>query len=122
MSSVARQWLDARERRDLDALALLTAKDAHWESPVVGEVAGRAAVVEQVRAGFDGADEFETELLSFERRGDLAAALIRNTGRRDDEELDSLQVILLHTVGDAVTRVRVTVDDPEAVESFWSSG
>ncbi|MGI8973253.1 MAG: YbdK family carboxylate-amine ligase [Gaiella sp.] len=118
--TVASRWLDARSRCDLDELAALTAEQAVWASPVVGEVRGREAVVEQIRAGFTDADEFGTELLSFETRGEKAVAVIRNTGRRNGQELDSLQSLFLQTAGGSVTSVRVAVDDPEAIETFWS--
>jgi len=119
-TSIARLWLDARSRRDLERLGTLTAAGAVWTSPVVGEVRGREAVVEQVRSGFVDADEFATELLSLEARGEKAVALIRNTGRRNGQELDSLQSLFIHTEGETVTSVRVAVDDPDAIESFWA--
>ncbi len=119
--SVARRWLEARERQELDDLARMTAADAVWESPVVGEVHGRDGVVEQVEAGFTDADAFATELITLEERGDRAVAVIRNTGRRNGEELDSLQTLFMTVRGEEVASVRVAVDDPEAIEAFWSA-
>lgn len=120
MSSVAHRWLLARERCDLEALAALTARDACWQSPVVCEVEGREAVVEQVRSGFADADDFATELLSLEERGDRAVALIRNSGSRNGETLDSLQTLFLKIADGHVSGIRVAVDDPEAIEEFWA--
>jgi hypothetical protein len=120
VSDVARRWLEARETCDLKRLAELTAVDARWESPVVGEVAGRDAVLEQVRAGFADSDAFETTLLSLESRGDRSVALIRNAGRRNGTTLDSLQALCLHTEDGVVASVRVAVDDPAAIEAFWA--
>lgn len=120
VSSVARRWLLARERCDLAALAELTAEDARWESPIVREVEGREAVVEQIRSGFVDADDFATELLSLEERGDRAVALIRNSGSRNGETLDSLQTLFLTITDGHVSGIRVAVDDPEAVEAFWT--
>jgi ketosteroid isomerase-like protein len=119
VTSVARRWLDARERGDFGELRALTASDARWESPVAGEASGGDAVVEQVRAGFDDADEFATELISLEERNDKAVATIRNTGRRNGDVLDSLQTLFLRVRGDEVASVRVAVDDPEAIRAFW---
>lgn len=120
MSDIARRWLEARESCDLARLAELTAPNACWESPVVGRLSGRDAVVEQVRAGFADTDEFTTVLLSLESRGDRSVALIRNTGRRNGSTLDSLQALFLRTGGGAVTSVQVAVDDAEAIAQFWS--
>jgi ketosteroid isomerase-like protein len=116
----SRRWLDARERGDLEQLAALTAADATWESPVEGTVRGRAAVVEQVRAGFAETDAFATRLLAYESRGDRAAAIVRNTRRREQEVLDSRQALLFHERDGLVARVRIVVDDPDAVAAFWA--
>ena len=119
-ASVARRWLEARGRRDLEEIAALTASDAIWESPVVGAVEGRDAVVAQVEAGFDDTDAFDTELLSLECRESKAVAVIRNRGRRHGRDLDSLQALCLHVDRGEVARIRIAVDDPSAVEAFWS--
>jgi ketosteroid isomerase-like protein len=121
VSDVVRNWLAARESCDLSRLAELTAADARWVSPVVGEVSGRDAVVEQVRAGFADADAFETALLALESRGDRSVALIRNVGHRNGSTLDSLQALCLRTTDGVVASVQVAVDDPEAIEAFWAA-
>ena len=115
----SRLWLDARAARDLERLAELTAADATWVSPVDGRSSGRDAVVAQVAAGFHETDEFATELLDYEARGDKAVALIRNVARRNGDELDSRQALVFEEAGGVVTSVRILVDDPEAVEAFW---
>ena len=115
----SRLWLDARAARDLERLAELTAADATWVSPVDGRSSGREAVVAQVAAGFHETDEFATELLDYEARGDKAVALIRNVARRNGDELDSRQALVFEEAGGVVTSVRILVDDPEAVEAFW---
>ncbi len=117
--SVSRRWLDARSRRDLDRLAELTANDASWESPINGTVHGRESVVEQVRAGFTDTDTFSSELLHFESRGERAVAIVRNTGTRDGDVLDSRQALLFQERDGRVASIRIVVDDPEAVEAFW---
>jgi ketosteroid isomerase-like protein len=117
--SVSRAWLDAREKRDLEALAALTHEHAVWESPVEGILRGRARVVEQVRAGFAEPDSFSSQLLSFQQRGHRAVAIVRNTGRRDDEELDSQQALHFKEQDGLVALVRIVVDDPDAVAKFW---
>ena len=119
--SVAREWLEARARCDLDRVGALTSEQAVWESPVLGTVQGRDAVVEQVRAGFADTDVFATELLALECRGEKAIAVVRNTGRREGERLDSLQSLFIRVREGRVASVRIAVDDPEAVEAFWSS-
>ena len=115
----SRLWLEARGARDLERLAELTAEDAIWVSPVDGRSSGREAVVAHVAAGFGETDEFETELLDYEARGDKAVALIRNVARRNGDELDSRQALVFEEAGGVVTSVRIVVDDPEAVEAFW---
>lgn len=117
---IAEEWLAARAQGDLDRVAELTAADARWDSPVDGVRRGRAAVVEQIEAAFTSTDSFATELISLEARGSKAVALIRNTGRRGDERLDSLQTLFLTLDREAVAGVRIAVDDPDAVESFWT--
>jgi ketosteroid isomerase-like protein len=118
--SVSRAWLDARDRRDLNALAALTHEHAVWESPVDGTLRGRAHVLKQVRAGFADTDAFSSQLLSFEQRGDRAVAIVRNTGRRDGEELDSRQALHFKEQDGLVALVRIVVDDPKAVAEFWT--
>lgn len=112
-------WLDARGRRDLDALAELTAEHARWESPVVGTVEGRDAVVRQVEEGYADTDAFATRVLALECRTDQAVAVLHNTGRRAGKELDSLQTLFLRLVDDRVAEVKVSVDDESAVAAFW---
>ena len=118
--SATRRWLEARGRRDFEALGALTAADATWESPINGTVQGRAAVVEQVRAGFTDTDEFSSAVLAFEARGERAIAIVHNTGTRDGDVLDSQQALLFQEREGRVANVRIVVDDPEAVESFWA--
>ena len=95
----SRLWLDARAARDLERLAELTAADATWVSPVDGHSSGREAVVAHVAAGFHETDEFATELLDYEARGDKAVALIRNVARRNGDELDSRQALVFEEAG-----------------------
>lgn len=112
-------WLQARCAGELDRLAELTAADAGWESPVAGEVHGRDALVRQVAAGFADTDSFASSVLALECRDDRAVAVVHNTGRRDGEQLDSLQTLFLRVEDGLVADVRVAVDDEDAVEAFW---
>jgi ketosteroid isomerase-like protein len=118
--SAARRWLDARACRDYAALAALTHDDATWESPVEGTIRGRERVVDQTRASHEETDSFSSQVLDFEARGDRATALVRNTGRRGDEVLDSRQALLFRERDGLVASVRIVVDDPEAVAAFWA--
>jgi carboxylate-amine ligase len=118
---VVQQWLEARAHCDLERLAALTAEDAVWRSPVHGELRGRRAVLEQIREAFTDTQEFATELLALECRPAKAIALIRNTGYRDGEHLDSVQQLFIDLRTALVARVAVVVDDPEAVQAFWDS-
>ena len=112
-------WLEARGRRDLDALAELTAEDARWESPVAGTVEGRDAVLRQVVEGYTATEAFATSVLALECRADQAVAVLHNTGRRAGKHLDSLQTLFLRLENDRVAEVKVAVDDESAVEAFW---
>jgi ketosteroid isomerase-like protein len=112
----------ARERCDLDALADLTANEAVWHSPIDGAHRGKRTFVEQVRAGFADTDDFATETLSIEPGVDRVVASVRNTGRRESKVLDSRQLLLMRVRDSLVHEVRVVVDDPDAVERFWSDG
>ena len=119
LARASRLWLDARAERDLERLAELTAEDAVWVSPVDGRSSGREAVVAQVAAGFEETDEFASELLDYDARGNKAVALIRNLATRNGDRLDSRQTLVFEESGGVVTSVRIVVDDPEAVEAFW---
>lgn len=114
------RWLEARARRDLDRLAELTASDAVWESPVADLVLGRAAVTRQVEEAFTDTDEFASEVLSLDCRGDRAVVVVHNTGRRGGDELDSLQTLFLRVADGLVAEVKIAVDDEGAVERFWA--
>lgn len=114
------RWLEARSRGDLERLAALTGPVARWESPVAGTAVGRDAVVRNVRDGFANTDRFASEILSLDCRGDRAVAVVHNTGRRQDEELDSLQTLFLRVERGMVAEVKVAVDDERAVEAFWA--
>jgi carboxylate-amine ligase len=117
---VVRAWLEARGQGDLRRLAELTATCATWDSPVEGRHVGRDAVVEKVEAAFAETDTFFTDLLSLQVRGDKGVAVIRNTGRRGDANLDSLQTLFLTVNASEIRSVRIAVDDPAAVEEFWA--
>jgi hypothetical protein len=91
-------------------------------SPVNGPVTGRDRVLEQVAAAFTDTDRFATETISVEVRGDRAVAVVRNTGRRGTNELDSLQTLFITLRNGLVGSVRIAVDEPDQVEAFWTSG
>ena len=110
--SVSRAWLDARDRRDLEALAALTHEHAVWESPVDGMLRGRTHVVEQVRAGFADSDTFSSQLLSFEQRGDRAVAIVRNTGSPRRRGARLRQALHFEEQDGLVALVRIVADDP----------
>jgi hypothetical protein len=112
-------WVQARARRDTTRLAALTAADARWKSPATGTTVGRDAVVRNVEEAYAETDRFESEILAVECRGDRAVVVLHNTGRRGDEELDSLQTLFLRVLDGVVADVKVAVDDEEAVEEFW---
>jgi ketosteroid isomerase-like protein len=92
-----------------------------WHSPINGTVHGRAAVVQQVQAGFVETDDFSTETLASETRAAKTVAHVRNRGRRKGEQLDSHQWLFIQTRDGLVSDVDIHVDDPEAVERFWST-
>lgn len=117
---VVGRWLAARAAADLGALSALTAPDAVWESPVHGPVEGRDGLVAQVAAAWEDTEEFGTETLALRAHGDRAAAVVRNSGRRDGRTLDSLQTLFITVEDGLVARVRVAVDDPAAIEQFWT--
>jgi ketosteroid isomerase-like protein len=114
------RWLQARSRRDFARLAALTAADARWESPVAGTTVGRDAVVRNVKDGFEDSEQFASEILALECRGDRAVAVVHNTGRRQQEALDSLQTLFLRVDGGVIAEVKVAVDDEQTVEAFWA--
>lgn len=116
------RWLRARRARDAEALRALTAEHAVWESPVNGTVRGRDRLVGQVAAAWEDTEDFSTETLWIEVRGDRAAVMVRNSGRRGRDALDSLQTLFIGIEDGLIAHVRVAVDDPASVEAFWSSG
>ncbi|HJU48795.1 MAG TPA: YbdK family carboxylate-amine ligase [Gaiellaceae bacterium] len=117
---VVQEWLHARARCDLEHIAALTSERATWDSPVLGRQHGRAAVVAQVEAAFADTERFETSVLALDCRATRAAALVRNTGQREGKQLDSTQRLFLALREGLVHRVTIAVDDPAAVEAFWS--
>ena len=117
---VVDRWVQARSRRDTARLTSLTAADARWESPAAEPTLGRDAVVRNVEEAYLGTDRFDSEVLAVECRGDRAVIVLHNTGRRGDEELDSLQTLFLRVQEGVISDVRVAVDDEEAVEAFWA--
>ena len=116
------RWLLARRAGDIGALRELTAPDAVWESPVKGVVTGRDALARQVAAAWEDTEDFSTETLWAEVRGERAAVLVRNSGRRGGATLDSLQTLFIGVRDGLVAHVRIAVDDPASVEAFWASG
>jgi hypothetical protein len=118
---VVREWLAARQDGNLDRLASLTASHAVWHSPVEGAQTGRSAVVDEVRRGFVNSDTFVSQVLHVECH-DVASvtARIRNIATRQGRHLDSVQTLFIQVEHDAVSAVRIEVDDLAAVEAFWS--
>jgi hypothetical protein len=45
--------------------------------------------------------------------------VLHNTGRRGDEDLDSLQTLFLRVREGVVADVKIAVDDQGAIEEFW---
>jgi hypothetical protein len=118
---VVREWLAARQDGNFDRLASLTAMHAIWHSPVEGVQTGRSAVVNEVRRGFVNSDTFVSHVLHVECH-DVASvtARIRNIATRQGRHLDSVQTLFIQVERDAVSAVRIEVDDLAAVEAFWS--
>ena len=95
--------------------------NAVWHSPVEGPRIGRSAVVDEVRRGYVNTDTFESRLLNVHYPDATSAtARIRNIANRQGKHLDSVQTLYLRVEDDAVSAVRIKVDDPAAVEAFWS--
>jgi ketosteroid isomerase-like protein len=114
-------WLAARQEKKLDQLASLTAVNAVWHSPVEGPQVGRSALVDEIRCGFEDTDRFESRILDVHCHGETSAtARIRNIAIRHGKHLDSVQTLYLQVKDGAISAVRIEVDDPAAVESFWS--
>ena len=82
---------------------------------------GRAAVVDEIRRALTNTDSFETRLLDVRCDGETAAtARIRNTARRGEKHLDSVQTLHLRVEQGVVSEVHIQVDDQSAVEEFWA--
>jgi hypothetical protein len=120
VGDLAQAWLTARAERDLDQLGMLTASDAVWHSPVEGRRKGRAAVIEEVRRGFENAESFETMLIGLRWNPSAATARIRNIATRQGRELDSVQTLFLRINEGVVSEIQIQVDDQAAVDEFWS--
>lgn len=120
-TSVARAFLDARARGDVDAARGLVGDDVRWMSPVYGEQAGEAEFVEMQAEAFADTDWFASEVLSTEARGPRVLARVRNRGARHGRELDSEQLLILTVRDGLIRRVDICVDDPERVRRFWNA-
>lgn len=120
-ASLARDFLISRARGDYDtAIALLT-DDAVWHSPIDGPRRGRVAIREALVAADRDTDCFSSEVEGVDVRGDRAVATIVNRAMRDGRELESRQWLGFQFRDGLIADVSINVDDPEAVERFWTS-
>ena len=118
--ALVRAWLEARGRGAFDEAVALMAPDVRWHSPVEGERVGRVPARELLVAAEREADGFESTAEDVRPLGDgRVAALVRNRGVRDGEELDSRQALVFTVAEGAIREVRVHVDDLDEVRSFW---
>jgi ketosteroid isomerase-like protein len=120
-ASLARDFLISRAQGDYDAAIQLLADDAVWHSPIEGPRQGRGAIREMLVAAERETDRFSSVVEDVEVRGDRAIATIVNRGEREDRELDSRQWLGFRFRDDQIAEITIDVDDPDAVERFWSS-
>lgn len=117
---VVRAFLEARDAGDADGAVEMVHPAAVWESPVHGEVRGRQAIQHALTESTESTEWFRSRVESLHEHGRLVIASVRNAVERTSEELDSMQALVFRVEDGLITNVTVVVDDPAAVERFWS--
>ena len=118
--AVVERFFHARERRDVDGCLVLVADDATWHSPVGPPRRGREGFRLAIEEAYAGTRWFVTETLGVRDDGHAVVARVRNRGERDGESLDFVQRLVFRLTDDLIADVRIHVDDPSAIASFWS--
>jgi ketosteroid isomerase-like protein len=121
-SAVVERFLSARELRDVGSCLALVAEDATWHSPVGPPQRGREGFRRAIEEAYADTRWFATETLGVREHGDSVVARVRNRGEREGESLDSVQRLVFRLTDGLISDVRIHVDDPSAVSSFWSDG
>ncbi len=120
-TSVARAFLDARSRGDVEAAREYVAPSVKWMSPIYGQQVGEEHLVEMQESAFEDTDWFASTVLSTEARGPRVLARVRDQGEREGVSLDSEQVLIFTVQAGRIERVDICVDDPAQVERFWNA-
>ncbi len=120
-----RQGYAAFARGDIAALGQLFDPDVVWHAQRLGILGGDHRGWGEVLTFFAQSSEltagtFRVAPLEVYSNETGAAAVVRSSGRRGEQALDSRQVHLFHLRGDRVVEVWQFVDDAHAVDAFWS--
>lgn len=118
---VVRSFLEARDAGDPDVAVRVLHPAAVWESPVHGEVRGRRAIRNALIESTEETEWFRSRVESLHEQGRLVIASVHNRGTREGKDLDSMQALVFRVQDGLITNVTVVVDDPEAVERFWTA-
>lgn len=120
-AEVVKAFLVARDEGDPDAALRVVHPAAVWESPVYGEVRGRQAIRKALVESSEETDWFRSEVESLHEHGRLVIAAVHNEGERAGDDLDSMQALVFRVQDGLITNVTIVVDDPAAVERFWTT-
>lgn len=124
---IARTYFQAIQTGDLDTVGKTLAEDVIWHQPGAnrfsGDRRGRDAVfamlgdMMQVSVGTFAIDRVH----SLMGNGDLVAATIHFTGKREDADMSMDGVDLLRVTDGKIAEVWLFSSDPAAEDAFWGS-
>jgi ketosteroid isomerase-like protein len=123
-AALVRGLFEAFAARDGLAVAAALADDVVWRlggsSPMAGEYRGRRAVVRflgSTTALTDGT--YRSELLYALADDEHAVAVYRATGKRGEDSIDIVQVLLCEVRDGHLVDVTAVPTDQAAFEAFW---
>ncbi|MFF1720694.1 nuclear transport factor 2 family protein [Streptomyces sviceus] len=122
---IARRYFQAVQTADMAALGELLDEAIVWHQPGTnqfsGEHKGQGAVFQmlgrmmEASQGTFAIDEIRTLMAN----GDLVAATIRFSGRRDNTSMSMDGVDLLRITGGRITEMWLFSEDPATEDAFW---
>jgi len=124
-ATLVRKGYEAFNEADIAAIQEVLAHDVVWHepgrSPLAGDYKGTDEVLGFLRRLHDLSDgTFQAELVALLTDAERVTAFQRATGRRGDQELDTLDVVDFEIHQQHVTEVSVYRSDMYAFDEFWA--
>jgi ketosteroid isomerase-like protein len=122
---LVRQGYEAFARGDVDALGELMAHDVVWHepgrSPLAGDYTGPEGVLALLGALHERSNgSFAVELVDLLANPARAVAILEETARRGDRELDMAATVEFEIHQGKITEVTVYQSDTYHFDEFWS--